>query len=153
MTVGEAGKYATMDMVTTAATRLPPCLKEPLDWQLGLSFNGKTLQVKRKCPMCMAVYTFDVAIKGNDPPKEVEWDNMAEKKRTDEVRGCCSEAIVFILGMIASGMMDQLLDELFKLNHALVKAAQAAQAEAETAKVARAEAAKAKAGKAKIGKN
>ena len=121
--MGDTANYATMEMVTTSVKRLPPCLKKPLDWQLGLSFNGKTLQVKRKCPMCMSVYTFNVAIKGNDPPKETEWDNMAEKKRTGERRGCCSEATVFILGMITSGMMDQLLDELFKLNAALSNAA------------------------------
>jgi len=59
--------------------------------------------------MCMAAHPFFLATKGNESDREVDWD-ISEANR-QEIRGCCSEALVCVQGVILRNLWAQLEQE------------------------------------------
>lgn len=109
-TPGVSREAAASSMVETAMSRRAPCIRHNPSNQIGQSYSSKNLFAKRKCPMCMAAYPFNLAIKGSRPDTKVDWE-IHEAKRPREVRGCCSEPIVFVQGIRHRNLWPQLEKE------------------------------------------
>ena len=95
-------------MVDSASFRLPSLLatayKSASPYHLGQAYDGQSLVVKRKCPVCMGIYVFPVS---HTPSTPHDFDRVAEADKSlpkDARRGACAEAIVFIQSIVALGL-------------------------------------------------
>ena len=77
---------------------VPPCLLDKPDSQLGQAYVGKNLLPKAACPFCETVYRYFVVNAGG-PKDDGYWQSLPELSRQADKRGCCAEALTFVLGL------------------------------------------------------
>ena len=99
LTPGMAKDGAARRMVETAASRRVECLKVDIKNQIGQSYASKSLEVKRKCPMCMTCFNFPLAVPGHEPYEHPDWRTVFEVGRPRNRRGCCSEPVAVVQGI------------------------------------------------------
>ena len=61
---------------------------------IGLSYEGRSFETKRKCPICTAVYIFPVAALGSEGKNWLRGVSEISRPSTAP-RECCGEALVF----------------------------------------------------------
>ena len=112
----EAMRGSIRYMVDSAPSRLPSLVatayKKTSPCHLGQSYDGQSLVVKRKCPVCTRIYVFPVA---HTPSTPHNFNRVAEVDKSlpkDARRGACAEAIAFIQSIVALGLLRDLGREL-----------------------------------------
>ena len=104
-------------LVDSAHTRQPEVLKEAFGEHqkshnvIGLSYEGRSFETKRKCPICTAVYIFPVAALGSEGKNRLRGVGEISRPST-ALRGCCGEALVFVRCVQALGVWDELVVEV-----------------------------------------
>lgn len=119
--VRKAKGPALQRLVATSYSLLPHVIKASYcsdnSLHVGASYVGQYFELKKKCPMCETLYKFRLAhpqLAINEP--DVYWDarNVGECDiaRRNGPRGCCSEALAFMLSVAAEGTTQRLLQEM-----------------------------------------
>lgn len=83
---------------------------------MALGYDGRTMEFKKKCPVCTQVYTFADAVTDIAPSSNY-FQDVAELdvNKVGSPRGCCAEAMIFVAIMEWAGLLDPLRDELHLL--------------------------------------
>lgn len=85
-------------MIGATEKILPPCLHKISHSQVGQAYIGKNLLPKAACPFCETVYRYFVVHAGG-PKDDNYWKSLPELSRQTDKRGCCAEALTFVLGL------------------------------------------------------
>lgn len=96
----------------TYSVTWPPVMQKFHQAELyGQAYSGQDYALKRKCPVCAAVYPFQVAeniLKVRRTPQNWKDVGEADPNKINGPRGCCAEALVFIGTVRALRLFDEL---------------------------------------------
>lgn len=118
--VDKAKGPALQRLVATSDSHLPDLIKTSFcsdnSLHVGASYVGQYFELKRKCPICETLYKFRLAHPQQGITERTYWDasNVGECDiaRRNGSRGCCSEALAFMLSVAAEGSTQRLLQEM-----------------------------------------
>ena len=83
---------------------------------LGMAYEGSSYELKRKCPVCEAIYQFPVASPESLAKLKEEWERVgeADPARNKQSRGCCAEALVAVLLVVDRGAFNKAMHQLWE---------------------------------------
>lgn len=96
-----AKEKALVELVQHERDRLPVVMKEALKGPsvMGMAYEGQSYSLKRKCPVCEAIFIFATAKPHELDRLKQDYQNVGEADiwRSGCPRGCCAEALLAIL--------------------------------------------------------
>ncbi|KAL8823369.1 MAG: hypothetical protein Q9191_005916 [Dirinaria sp. TL-2023a] len=110
--LASAKETAMKDLQAHWRHNLPSSINETFSREgspiLGMAYEGQRFGLKRKCPICSAIYIFPVARSKMVEALEQDWQVVgeADPNCTGRRRGCYTEAIVFVRCLTDLGILD-----------------------------------------------